>query len=487
MSESRSHPPYITLIALLAMAVASYGLSWVFPRDGIKINEEITLHFASPEDLTGQKKAPEGIKDAEAFLEGYDAILKEDSLAALHEAKQDSIQKIQAALEIQAEIERRKALLQIQSGEQGILNLDRFFQKAELLATNHETLRVLHYGDSQIEGDRITRYIRNELQTRYGGEGPGFVPAVEVVPSAAIDQSETGQWKRFTIYGRKDTTIKHSRYGLMGTFASVDSAGGTLTFKASKLAFNKAKRFSKGTLHYGTSGSGGLMRLLLNDSLIAELTIADSSGVQRRSFNLGATSSKVLTIEVTGEDLELYGLALDGSEGIQVDNIPMRGSSGTIFKRIDRQQLKSQLSSLNTGLVLLQYGGNTVPYVDDSTKAANYGRWIRSQILYLRGIMPDAAFILIGPSDMAFKDKEDFVTYPYLEPVRDALKAAAFETGCGFWDIYEVMGGRNSMEAWVSADPPLAGSDYVHFTPKGARRVAELFMKALTDEAKKYQ
>ena len=39
------------------------------------------------------------------------------------------------------------------------------------------------------------------------------------------------------------------------------------------------------------------------------------------------------------------------------------------------------------------------------------------------------------------------------------------------------------MQAWVDADPPLAGKDYVHFTPKGARRVGELFMKALMDEA----
>jgi len=74
----------------------------------------------------------------------------------------------------------------------------------------------------------------------------------------------------------------------------------------------------------------------------------------------------------------------------------------------------------------------------------------------------------------------------YQEIIREGeeMKKAAFETRCGFWDIYEVMGGRNSMQAWVEADPPLAGSDYVHFTPKGARKVAEFFTKALLDEAK---
>jgi hypothetical protein len=38
------------------------------------------------------------------------------------------------------------------------------------------------------------------------------------------------------------------------------------------------------------------------------------------------------------------------------------------------------------------------------------------------------------------------------------------------------------MPSWVSATPPLAGADYVHFTPKGARKVAELFYKSLYND-----
>ena len=85
---------------------------------------------------------------------------------------------------------------------------------------------------------------------------------------------------------------------------------------------------------------------------------------------------------------------------------------------------------------------------------------------------------------MAHKVGDVFETYPMLEKVRDELKRTAFETGCGYWDLYEVMGGRNSMEAWVTADPPLAGTDYVHFTSKGAMRVAELLVHALFDAEK---
>jgi hypothetical protein len=71
------------------------------------------------------------------------------------------------------------------------------------------------------------------------------------------------------------------------------------------------------------------------------------------------------------------------------------------------------------------------------------------------------------------------MTFPFLEDVRNALKKAAFESGAGFWDLYEVMGGRNSMISWVESTPAMAGSDYVHFNHRGTQRVSELFIKAL--------
>ena len=41
-----------------------------------------------------------------------------------------------------------------------------------------ENCRIIHYGDSQLEGDRISGYLRNRLQQLYGGSGLGFIPVV---------------------------------------------------------------------------------------------------------------------------------------------------------------------------------------------------------------------------------------------------------------------------------------------------------------------
>jgi lysophospholipase L1-like esterase len=48
--------------------------------------------------------------------------------------------------------------------------------------------------------------------------------------------------------------------------------------------------------------------------------------------------------------------------------------------------------------------------------------------------------------------------------------------------MFSVMGGRNSMLAWVNHSPPYAAPDYTHFTPAGARKMAELLAKAILDE-----
>ena len=83
---------------------------------------------------------------------------------------------------------------------------------------------------------------------------------------------------------------------------------------------------------------------------------------------------------------------------------------------------------------------------------------------------------------MARKVDTRMETYPQLPLVRDALRRVAIEHDALYWDVFEVMGGAGSMAAWVQSEPPLASSDHIHFTPKGAREMAELFRKSIQAE-----
>jgi len=50
--------------------------------------------------------------------------------------------------------------------------LHKFFRK---ILNPKDVVRVLHYGDSQIEGDRISSFLRNRFQKKFGGYGVGLV------------------------------------------------------------------------------------------------------------------------------------------------------------------------------------------------------------------------------------------------------------------------------------------------------------------------
>ncbi|MEQ9231631.1 MAG: GDSL-type esterase/lipase family protein, partial [Cyclobacteriaceae bacterium] len=184
---------------------------------------------------------------------------------------------------------------------------------------------------------------------------------------------------------------------------------------------------------------------------------------------------------------DIYGLRLENDYGIVMDNIPMRGASGTYFGKINHTEMSTQFANTAPELIVLQFGGNTLPYIEDEERAGKYGGWMASQIRYLKRMNPTTDFVLIGPSDMSIKEGTKYVTYPLLPAVRDALRTAALDHGCGYWDMYEVMGGRNSMPSWVSADPPLAAPDYVHFTRDGARKIAGLFFDALMKDYEEYK
>ena len=69
---------------------------------------------------------------------------------------------------------------------------------------------------------------------------------------------------------------------------------------------------------------------------------------------------------------ELYGISLEGSKGVAVDNVPLRGSAGTFFTEISSSLLKSSMHALNVPMIILEYGGNGVPAIKSEQNVATY-------------------------------------------------------------------------------------------------------------------
>ena len=87
-------------------------------------------------------------------------------------------------------------------------------------------------------------------------------------------------------------------------------------------------------------------------------------------------------------------------QGVQWHGVPMRGSSGTLFRKLDRPHFTGQLRALSPELVILQYGGNVVPHCKDLAQAERFGGWFGSQIRLFQRVLPKAAILVIGPSSI---------------------------------------------------------------------------------------
>lgn len=478
--------PYQVLLFVGGTFSLLFCISLLMPEDGIGLNSEYRLKFVNAGDLftpdtsqyadISQIISSSSAISEEPEFEDQPGKIIENIVDTILPADPDSLLRLTQAIEYP---EGQKELLYS------------LFRKLKTASGGKEMIRILHYGDSQIEADRMTSLLRNKMQKTFGGGGSGMVAPVPLYGNyLSLRQSQSPGWNRYTGFANQDSSLGHQRYGALFTFArysvsdSLDEGTAWLSFEQAKAGYALARNYNRVSLFMKGNCPGAKVKVLAEDTLISELIFEDTSRLEVLGARLEQVPAR-LSIEFNGScSPDVYGLSFDRIPGVAVDNIPLRGSSGLVFSQVDHEFLGSMYSEMNIGLILLQFGGNVVPHFTDSYEY--YKRLLKREVEILKRICPKTPVIFIGPSDMSLKENGRYVTYPNLEKVRNAVRDAALESGCGFWDMYEAMGGINSMPSWVSADPPLAISDYVHFNPKGARIIAEMFFNSFMAEYQKW-
>lgn len=350
-------------------------------------------------------------------------------------------------------------------------------------------MRVVHYGDSQIEIDRMTSELRHQLQSVFGGFGAGMLPAIQTVPSTAVRQSCDRELTRYMIYSPTGR-IKSRQYGPMGQTALLQ---GKATFRFSKTNLKATK---KGTKRFGQIGI--LYEPLNNnhgkDGILATGVIKANQAEYPFSLKDGSTfccidlpdSTTTASVTLNGHAL-IHAFLLDGNgRGVNVDNVPMRGCSGTVFTQIAQSSLETYFSRFNVALIVMQFGGNAMPYLKPGKSAHEFCNGLRRQFKLFKRISPNSRILFVGPSDMSTSINGKLQTYPSLPIMVDSIKAVCMENNVAFWDLYTAMGGWNSMLKWVHANPQLAGGDYIHFTTAGAERAGKMLTNAIASAYEYY-
>ena len=468
-----NRPPWVTAAFILTVLLIFGGLAYVNPTPEYSLSRSLTWRFPTwhPwEDWAEEEREKAWVQHVTDSMEAFaladtlpkEAVLRrpKPGIGAIQFAPSDSLGMAKLAIALQ------------QLSQAGVL-------------------RILHFGDSQIEGDRITGDLRESLQSLYGGEGPGIQPVVPFVPMASVAHSAEGQWTRMVSFGRANDKSPSNQYGPRGISHRYSEAAGTgpdakIRFSPRTYGPARARRSRSFSLLHGPSRGPVEIRWYANDSLW-KIDYLDSNARPGALTVTASQAVKSLTLEFRGASPDWYGLSMDGVSGVRVDNVGMRGADGLSFTRMDRTHFMASLQREPVGLVILQFGGNAVPYFKSKEAVHRYGDAFRRQIRLFQEALPGANILVVGPSDMAVKDGLEWHSYPFVEEVRNTLKAAAFAEAAGFFDVMEFMGGPGGMVDWVGQNPPLAGPDHIHFTPRGAKKVAQALLTSLQDELQRHE
>lgn len=344
-----------------------------------------------------------------------------------------------------------------------------------------EQVRVVHYGDSQIEEDRISSVLREHLQERYGGGGVGLIPLHQTIPTRSVRQvtkmngaiqSTQGGPKRYIVYGPRSMRRSSGEYGVMGQVALMDDS----IKSGSEDICITIEPMDNGHVYNRFRQVRLLAKGVDADVCIDDDTVCCS--VDSQHIAKLPTSVTHCSIHLHGKG-EVYGVSLEQATGVLVDNIPMRGCSGAVFTQIRQEALASFFEETNTRLIILQFGGNMLPNTENRSTLAGYVNSLRQQVRYMKQCAPNASILFIGPSDMSTRVEGELTTYPLLPYLDNSLVKMAQEEEIGYWSLYQAMGGHNSMIVWQKRG--LAGSDYIHFTRKGADKVGKMLWDYLQE------
>lgn len=327
-------------------------------------------------------------------------------------------------------------------------------------------VRIAFLGDSFIEADIFTQNLRQALQDLYGGCGVGYMAMHSDFPGfrRSITQSDKG-WTTHSV-------VKDSRYDLTSLPLQLhipSEKGASTRYKG----VNKLQHLDKWDVSKLIFVAQDSTRLTLKtDSTLHTYDIAASEAAQ--CITLDETTYS-LEVKCNNSKIAMWGCWLDARQGIAVDNISMRGYSGTTFSEISIERLRELNEITPYDMIVLQYGLNRM-----TTSITNYEVYttqLISAIEHLREAFPNTSILIMGIGDRCQNEDGEIQTLPAVYGMRKAQRNAAIESGCLFWDTCEAMKSLGGMPTFV--ENKWGNKDYTHINHTGGRPLAEEFVKAL--------
>jgi len=357
--------------------------------------------------------------------------------------------------------------------ESGFKCLFRFFEKLfSLEKTKKGYVRIAYFGDSMIEGDIIVQALRKNFQTKFGGQGIGFLP----LSTPLADYTGSIQYK-FSTEWNMHSALKESPVtpGISGYVSLVNDANTVWTYyKGSSLPL------ANPTLFYGYSNNNNA-KVIVNTGKTSDTIALKPTGLLNKSLLASWPSELKLEFDNAGS-IPFYGVNFSGSSGVYIDDFPLRSSSGLPLGKLNTGLMNAFHREFDYDLLILHFGANVLKLKPKYVDYNWYANSMTTVVNHLKKCFPGADILIISEADKATKYDTELKSDTTVAYLIQAQEKYALNTGSAFIDLFQLMGGEGTMIKWAQEDPPLANDDYTHFNRKGGKKIGELMFDKLNKE-----
>lgn len=339
-------------------------------------------------------------------------------------------------------------------------------------------VRIAYFGDSFIEGDIFTADLRALLQQRFGGCGVGFVDIASpfIIYRNTLRHTASG-WTDHNVLTKEG--LDRSRLGISCRYALSDGAG-TVEYAGSK--------------NYACLDTFEVATLYLKATKPVSVSVS-ANGQSAVSHTVGGNGESLSRVETTGRmgrvrfnggsGATYYGVALEGKDGITLDNFSLRGSSGFPLLEIPESHLSAISEQRPYDLIVFQYGLNVA---DKKVRNySSYAKQMKKVIERFKQLFPHTSILVVGVGDRENRVNGTLTTMPGILELSMAQQQMAVDEGVAFWNLYNGMGGEGSMRRMAEAKPAQAAKDYTHISHHGGKRLAEIFYRTLMHGFSQYE
>ena len=359
-----------------------------------------------------------------------------------------------------------KNALQFPGGESP--DFDIFLRKLDtLLSTGRGDVRILHIGGSHVQGGTWTNTFRKNLMTlSYGIDGGrGLVfpyAAAGTNTPSGYQSSYTGTWTSSRCL-KPDTVM-----GVTGMTVSTADTAATVSLDL-RPQDRKMWDVRYTVRSVDILGYGDLEPIVI----LGRDTIRGRADDGRWRFDLPhyVDYIRIGFLGFPGR-YTLKGVYLDNpATGLTVSEVGVNGAATSSFLKCE--DFVRDLQLVKPDLVIFSIGINDLQGNDFDSRRfiANYGKLVQ----WIRHANPNCAFLFTSCNDSWKSGRSN----PFGARAQQAFEEIAAGCDGAYWDLFGIMGGSGSMDAWVSAG--YARSDHIHFTPEGYTILGNLMFNALMD------